>query len=283
MRFVTATGLTTLSGALGSGEADTRTGAVQAAQEVTQDKGALVSNFYAGLVGLNTTHPAELPTPERGPPRPPQPPPDVDLTLDGDSDSDGANVELPSDDDLVILDSDGLPERAPTAPPRSKRRRLPPLPLPSALLPSADHTPHTPPIQYALRENSFGYSLLTRQGWRPGQPLGPPPAPAPAISPTALAAVPCSTAGPSAVALTFDAGYAQRLVVPLKAVEKHDRRGLGPNTEEDRRRRKAEDEARKLEKERKRREALTKGVGTVAREQKRESQWRRDMLAYMNH
>lgn len=276
MRFVPATALTRPVGeGLEGGNAGLEVGVgVEGRKE---DKGASIKDFYASLVGLNAAAPPpiSLPSLKRAPPRPPAPPPDLDLTLDSDSDSDSSIATPSSDDDLVILNPSGLPERAPPPLPRpriQRRRRPPPPPPPAALLPAADHIPLPPPIQYALPSTSFGFSLLARQGWRPGQPLGPPPAPTPAPAPAPTPDH--ATAAPQA-----DAHYARRLLVPLKAVEKHDRRGLGPNGEDERRRRKAREEARKIEKERRRREGRTKGAGERGRQEDREDKGRRELLA----
>lgn len=264
MQFVPATQLT-----LGSSEIDNSASTSPAPSATTTtaavDKGATVKSFYESLVGLPLP-PRPL---ERAPPRPPQPEPDLDLTLGdsaSDDDEDQATDAPNSDEDLVILDSQGHPETTIPRPPRIRRRRQPPPPPPAALLPTS-LTPHAPPIQYILPETSFGYSLLRRQGWHEGQPLGP----KPVAQDNATAPGPPNT------------HFAQRLIVPLKPVEKHDRRGLGPTTEESRREQKEAMAARKREKEERRRAGQSQGVEAIRREQKREEWRRRELLAHLNH
>ena len=136
-----------------------------------------------------------------------------------------------------------------------------------------------PPTQYAIKPDSPGWRLLARQGWREGLPLGPVPA---VVS--AAAASSSSTSGGDAAA--------GRLKVPLRAVEKHDRSGIGVakapqdravvgalNSESARRERERE-RKRKAEQEAKARRG--KGERGMERQRKQEERERKAWIAYMN-
>ncbi|BGP33721.1 hypothetical protein JCM10296v2_005525 [Rhodotorula toruloides] len=150
-------------------------------------------------------------------------------------------------------------------------KRLQPL-LIHQLLPLASTTPETvgkpasfkplvPPTHYAIRPDSPGWQLLARQGWKEGQTLGP-------VTPE---------------------GQGRGLKVPLRPVEKHDRKGLGLGTGEDGRGgkngRKLTHEERERERRRKEREERDKcgrGERGMERLKKREERERKAMIAYMN-
>ncbi|POY70429.1 hypothetical protein BMF94_6576 [Rhodotorula taiwanensis] len=141
----------------------------------------------------------------------------ADIVLSSDDDDD-------DDDDLVIMDPlTGQPEpRAPSArkPISSAAQPL----LIHQLLPTASEArekPFVPPLQYGIKSDSLGWKLLARQGWKEGLPLGPVVvAPAAAAgSKETLAGITNATPPPPP---TDD-----RLKVPLRAVEKRDRAGIG--------------------------------------------------------
>ncbi|BGP26132.1 hypothetical protein JCM10295v2_005075 [Rhodotorula toruloides] len=150
-------------------------------------------------------------------------------------------------------------------------KRLQPL-LIHELLPRASSTSAThgmsagfkslvPPTHYAIRPDSPGWQLLARQGWKEGQTLGP-------VTPE---------------------GEGRGLKVPLRPVEKHDRKGLGLGTGEDggdwKSARKMTHEDRERERRRKEREERDKrgrGERGMERMKKREERERKAMIAYMN-
>ncbi|GAA5977287.1 hypothetical protein JCM10908_004925 [Rhodotorula pacifica] len=197
---------------------------------------------------------------------------------------DGKRVEEEDDDDdLVVIDPlTGLPEvkgsTEDTAP-----RRLQPL-LIHQLLPHATDDgngdgngaplkPFVPPTQYAIKPDSPGWRLLARQGWREGLPLGP------------------------IVATPADGGEggdaAGRLKVPLRAVEKRDRSGIGLSRPEDRivvgalnsdyaRRAREEKERERRRAEKEAKERRGKGERGMERQRKKEERERKAWIAYMN-
>lgn len=200
-------------------------------------------------------------------------------------------------DDLVVIDPlTGLAEERPRDPltKTARRKRVQPLFIHQLLpraSPSSDSDattsaggrgplkPFVPPTQYAIKPDSPGWRLLARQGWREGLPLGPVPA---VVS--AAAASSSSTSGGDAAA--------GRLKVPLRAVEKHDRSGIGVakapqdravvgalNSESARRERERE-RKRKAEQEAKARRG--KGERGMERQRKQEERERKAWIAYMN-
>lgn len=219
----------------------------------------------------------------------------------GDDDEDGSADE-DVDDDVVVIDPlTGLAEER--RDPRQNtavRKRVQPLFI-HQLLPRASSSsdsdaaagaplkPFVPPTQYAIKPDSPGWRLLARQGWREGLPLGPVPAVVAAAS-SSSDTLDGSPSGDAAAAAT-----AGRLKVPLRAVEKHDRSGIGVaraphdrvvvgalNSEHARRAR----EERERERRRAEQEAAMarrgKGERGMERQRKKEERERKAWIAYMN-
>ncbi|BGP01697.1 Proteophosphoglycan 5 [Rhodotorula toruloides ATCC 204091] len=140
--------------------------------------------------------------------------------------------------------------------------------LPPAISSSSDtdgkpagFKPLVPPTHYAIRPDSPGWQLLARQGWKEGQTLGP-------VTPE---------------------GEGRGLKVPLRPVEKHDRKGLGLGTGEDggggkngRKLTHEESERERRRKEREERDKRGRGERGMERMKKREERERKAMIAYMN-
>lgn len=225
---------------------------------------------------------------------------EADIVLSSDEDDDDTEGRSPDpkvkpesdavddseeDADLVVIDPrTGLPEQA--APKRTKVQPL----LIHQLLPSArqqdgSFRPFAPPTQYAIKPDSPGWKLLARQGWKEGLPLGP-----------TTPAVEGATASTSAA-------DAARLKIPLRAIEKRDRGGIGTSSRaddsgtDDEQRRKlvvgalGPDQTRKAREERERerkraereaRERRGRGERGMAKKQQKEERERRAWIAYMN-
>ncbi|GAA6004109.1 hypothetical protein JCM10207_002430 [Rhodosporidiobolus poonsookiae] len=263
------------------------------------------------------------PPPRRNPVPAPPPAREADLVLSSDSEPDGAPPRPPrprkrprpaqvapsqsavhpperaapapheaksDDDDLVVLDpSTGLPVPSlrPFSPaPPSFSLRPPPLssrPAPlkiHELLPPPSAAPHAPPLQYALRPDNPGWRMLARQGWTEGRGLGPDRGTLPG---SGEAGEPGEREGGEG-----DGGPGGALKVPLRAVEKHDRLGLGAagTTKAEQRRltpleREAARAAREA-KEREERERRGKGARGMERVRRREERERKAWIGYMN-
>lgn len=152
------------------------------------------------------------------------------------------------------------------------------------------------PVVYGIPQSNKGWQMLQRAGWSRDQPLGPSRHPLsasssahakdngePAMS-TALVRVRSDSSTDSEADWSDDVQENvsgdedetdKRLKVPLKASEKFDRKGLGGSTE-----------TKKERKERELRDALGESKAVTARalhrKQKRETAYRKAMLAYMN-
>lgn len=201
---------------------------------------------------------------------------DADITDDNDDE----------EQDVIVLDPlTGLPETK-TSGPGQAPKRLQAL-LIHQLLPRASDTdaavePFVPPTQYAIKPDSPGWRLLTRQGWREGLPLGP----VVSIEGGALA----GTEG----GVTAGSSGSARLKVPLRAVEKHDRSGIGvPKAPEDRvivgalnsehaQRAREDRERERRRAERDARDRRGKGERGMERQRKKEERERKAWIAYMN-
>ncbi|GAA5906462.1 uncharacterized protein JCM6883_004486 [Sporobolomyces salmoneus] len=229
-----------------------------------------VKSLYAGIVSIrskpatSTASSSSKPILKRARSTPPPktiPPlstsssrrePDIVLSSDSEPEEplSDADEPLSDDDDVIILDPlTNLPESIPRAPAPSKKKRLKPL-LIHELLGDSSSPLVVPPTYYALPETNFGYRLLSKQGWKEGETLG----------------------------------LSGGLKVPLKAIEKFDRKGLGL---EDRRkanwkktRKELEDERR--EAERAERDRRGKGERGMERTRKREQEERKAWISYMN-
>ncbi|KWU43485.1 hypothetical protein RHOSPDRAFT_34943 [Rhodotorula sp. JG-1b] len=218
----------------------------------------------------------------------------------GDDDDDGSADE-DVDDDVVVIDPlTGLAEeRRDRHQNTALRKRVQPLFI-HQLLPRASSSsdsdaaagaplkPFVPPTQYAIKPDSPGWRLLARQGWREGLPLGPVPAVVAAASPSSDTLDGSPSGDPAAAT-------AGRLKVPLRAVEKHDRSGIGvaraphdrvvvgalgseharrAREERERERRRAEQEAARARR--------GKGERGMERQRKKEERERKAWIAYMN-
>lgn len=153
-------------------------------------------------------------------------------------------------------------------PPQTKRLQpllihqlLPPASASTTDAGTAGFKPLVPPTHYAIRPDSPGWQLLARQGWKEGQTLGP-------VTPE---------------------GEGRGLKVPLRPVEKHDRKGLGLGTDEDGGRGKSgrkltpeERERERRKKEKEERDKRGRGERGMERMKKREERERKAMIAYMN-
>ncbi|GAA5860217.1 hypothetical protein JCM1840_002825 [Sporobolomyces johnsonii] len=223
--------------------------------------GTAVRGLYESIVGVRsapaTTAPSRAPSP---PPRSASTPPlEPDLILSSDSESE-------PDDDLIILDPlTGLPEppgRRPVHPPpppslEDHPPHLEPRTIHELLADSAPSDPAlVPPLQYGIHHSNPGYRMLAKQGWKEGHALGP----------------------------EGEGEHARGLKVPLRPVEKHDRKGLGLHgagvlgrqlSQKDR-----EEERKRIAKQE--RDRRGKGARGMARMAKREERHRKAMIAYMN-
>jgi len=110
---------------------------------------------------------------------------------------------------------------------------------------SDDGQPYVPPVYYGIKETSKGWKMLARQGWTEGEALGP-----------------------------VREETRKALLVPIRPVEKQDRKGLGNAVE--RKRERAGNEREEA------RHPKVKGGRDRAHVQSREQEKRRAMLAYMN-
>ncbi|GAA5974062.1 hypothetical protein JCM21900_001864 [Sporobolomyces salmonicolor] len=219
--------------------------------------GTAVRGLYESIVGVRsapaTTAPSRAPSPPPPPPPPRSastPPLEPDLILSSDPESE-------PDDDLIILDPlSGLPE------PPGPSLEDPPPPLQPRTIHEllADAAPSdpalVPPLQYGIHPSNPGYRMLAKQGWKEGHSLGP----------------------------EGEGDHARGLKVPLRPVEKHDRKGLGlPGagvlgrqlSQKDR-----DEERKRLAKQE--RERRGKGARGMARIARREERHRKAMIAYMN-
>lgn len=224
---------------------------------------------------------------------------------DDDDDDGSADEDDDDDDDLVVIDPlTGLAEeRRDPLQNTALRKRVQPLfihqLLPRASSSSLDSAatgagrgplkPFVPPTQYAIKPDSPGWRLLARQGWREGLPLGPVPA---VVSGAAFSNH--GDAQDGACSGDAAATTAGRLKVPLRAVEKHDRSGIGVarapqdrvvvgalNSEQARRaREERERERRRAEQEARQRRG--KGERGMERQRKKEERERKAWIAYMN-
>jgi hypothetical protein len=125
-----------------------------------------------------------------------------------------------------------------------------------------------PPTYYALRETNVGYRLLSKQGWKEGETLGP-------------------TREPDDE--TREGGRGG-LKVPLRAIEKFDRKGLG-SAQEERGKGKGKGRWKMSGKEKERERAKMreeeigkrgKGEKGMERQLERENRERKAWIAYMN-
>ncbi|GAA6030414.1 hypothetical protein JCM8097_009097 [Rhodosporidiobolus ruineniae] len=281
------------------------------AQEEPPDPGP--STFSAFSSPASTLQPKSAPLPRPSSPRRPPPAPtrEADIVLSSDTEpepDDDPDFALPpvDDDDLIVLDPlTGMPEpsalpsrrsttsRRPASSSSSASRTFshrPPPPdvrvqplLSHQLLPSsASEPPPELPVHYAIKEDNVGRQMLAKLGWKEGSTLGPRPLPSSASSSTRSAADPPSAPSPHA------AEQPRGLKVPLRAIEKHDRLGLGSSgtTKEGWRRltpreRELEQKMKEYE-ERKERERRGRGARGMAAVKKREERERKEMLGYMN-
>lgn len=221
----------------------------------------------------------------------------------GSGDDDDGSADEDVDDDVVVIDPlTGLAEerRDPLAN-TTLRKRVQPLFI-HQLLPRASSSadsdaaaggplkPFVPPTQYAIKPDSPGWRLLARQGWREGLPLGPVPAVVTAASSTSSDTLDGTSLGDAAAATT-----AGRLKVPLRAVEKHDRSGIGVakapqdrvvvgalNSEHARRAREERERERKRAEQELARARRGKGERGMERQRKKEERERKAWIAYMN-
>ncbi|GAA5934520.1 uncharacterized protein JCM15063_004600 [Sporobolomyces koalae] len=191
----------------------------------------------------------------------PELPPEADLVLSSDPESES---ELPNeatlddlDDDIIIIDPIvNLPGgrsagQDPTPVSLRKPKNLQPR-LIHELLSDTQDAALVPPTYYALPETNLGYRLLAKQGWKAGETLGP-------------------------------AGN-RGLKVPLRAVEKFDRKGLGRDSDS-KEREKLTPKEREQERARLAREEVDergKGSRGIAKKQKLENAERKAWISYMN-
>ncbi|GAA5971228.1 hypothetical protein JCM3765_007145 [Sporobolomyces pararoseus] len=240
-------------------------------QRKVEMSGNAVKGLYASIVGLRSTpstSTSSATTPRRSPSphldrkpqfSPPSKPTlsssttEEDIVLSSDSEPEPPSPEEnPSDsedDDVIILDPlTNLPESRILPPPRKKPRLKPR--LIHELLGDSTDPVLVPPTHYALPETNFGYRLLSKQGWKEGATLG-------------------KQGG---------------LKVPLKAIEKFDRKGLG--LEEKKKAqwkltaKEKEDERRRVELEE--RDKRGRGSRGMARKIRMENAERKAWIAYMN-
>ena len=169
--------------------------------------------------------------------------PTPDVDLTLDSDSD-------SDDDLLIVDP--LTGHAAPPPRPRPRPRLRASALVELLLPSTA-SPLVPPISYGIKSNSIGWKMLAKQGWKEGEGLGP-----------------------------VDA-EGRGLMVPLKASNKQDKKGLGVTKKsQDVSRKKAREREEIRNREGRKRELDARGGKVAARRARRDGDERKELLAYLN-
>ncbi|KAM0790075.1 hypothetical protein ACM66B_005403 [Microbotryomycetes sp. NB124-2] len=237
------------------------------------NKGSLVKGLYESIVG--TPSPALTPPPSlhvtRQERKPTPPPPAVEVDVD---------LTVEDDDEILIIDSaTGQAEQYIAAPKSQPRRYIVPPPAPSnvfnasqlavadprparaihEMLP-ANLEPLKLPPNYHLRSNNVGWQMLSRQGWNEGTALG-----------------------PAVVEREEDeSSGSKRLKVPLRAMEKHDRRGLGLESKSTPRKTREEVEA-----ERKRlavieRDKRGRGSRGMEKQKKKDVRDHKAMLAYMN-
>ncbi|GAA6015522.1 hypothetical protein JCM11491_004381 [Sporobolomyces phaffii] len=246
--------------------------------------GNAVAGLYQSIVGIrpNSDPPRQPPAsvaprarslrPSPNPPAPSAPyaspslPKEAEIIIlssdsesaSSDEDDDDASPKSPpanlededEDDDIVILDPlTNLPERV--APPR--RRRLLPRSI-HELVGSAHDPVVAPPTHYAIGETEVGYRLLARHGWKAGETLG----------------------------RTRIAG----LKVPLRAVEKFDRKGLGLSDARQQRARwkltEKEKEEERRTREREQRDERGRGERGMAKKAKMDNAERKAWIQYMN-
>ncbi|GAA6062558.1 hypothetical protein JCM10212_004119 [Sporobolomyces blumeae] len=246
--------------------------------------GSAVRGLYASIVGLRTEPSATRATStdhSEAPPRIPTkrtraPSIEADIVLSSDSD-----VEIKDEDETRKIDDDGhqpadddngqdeeevvvldpltnLPESRSLGSASRRRQGLQPLLIHELLADRRASDPAlVPPTYYAVPESNYGYRILAKQGWKAGRTLGP------------------------------DGSGAKGLKVPLKAVEKFDRRGLG--SESNREGSKARRKMTEREKEEERRNETQverdrrgKGARGMARQKKKEADERKAWISYMN-
>ena len=240
-------------------------------QRKVEMSGNAVKGLYASIVGLGSTpstSTSSATTPRRSPsphldrkPKRSSPSlpslscaivePDIVLSSDSEPEPPSPQENSPDseDDDVIILDPlTNLPEHRIPSPPRKKPRLKPR--LIHELLGDSNDPVLVPPTHYSLPETNFGYRLLSKQGWKEGATLG----------------------------------RQGGLKVPLKAIEKFDRKGLG--LEEKKKAqwkltaKEKEDERRRLELEE--RDKRGRGSRGMARKLRLENAERKAWIAYMN-
>lgn len=231
--------------------------------------GNQVKGLYASIVGLRTPS-TSLPSTasSSGLPSPPtlklprlendgsKSAREPDIVLSSDSEPEPTSEREDGDDehdDIVILDPlTNLPELR-TRPDLVAKPRLKPRLIPELLVDPSSEPLVVPPTYYALPETNFGYRLLAKQGWKEGTTLG---------------------------------RQGSGLKVPLRAVEKYDRRGLGLDTGKDKRgrwkltAREKEDERRRAALEE--RDHRGKGSRGMAKKVRMDNAERKAWIAYMN-
>lgn len=210
------------------------------------DKGKQVQSVYESIVGITNTQSRDLVV------RPAQP----------------ADHDPDDDDDIVFIDA---VTREPETRPRKRARARATHELVSQ--------PGTPPVQlppnYGVNQRNKGWQMLERAGWQEGTALGVP------RSITALQLHASSSSSSSARVQTpppppTELPKDDRLLVPLKASDKFDKKGLGLSKE--------------TRKQRKEREARQQSASTseavsakaLRKKHNRDVAYRKAMLAYMN-
>ncbi|KAM0751120.1 hypothetical protein T439DRAFT_325273 [Meredithblackwellia eburnea MCA 4105] len=248
---------------LGAGKGKGR--AVDAEEQVDRSGGG-VRGFYEALVG--TSSGSVTPTSRNAtPPLPIASTSSVTAAIDltqADDTSDEEEAEM-----IIMNPITRLPLPPPSKLPKRKRAKPTPLHL---LINPPEAKAVVPPISYAIKQTNVGYKMLERQGWKIGEGLGV----APGL--TASDEVPREAEG-------TDGNKIRRgLLVPIKASEKFDRRGIGLDKEkgaELKRKREQLEEDRRRKREDELKSALMKGRERRALA-KLEQRERKDMIAYMN-
>ncbi|KAK4050343.1 hypothetical protein OIO90_005136 [Microbotryomycetes sp. JL221] len=270
--FVKAQGLSASSG---------NSSATKVLHSVGHSRGVHVKGLYESIVGTPTPPPQPAPKPTQAP----QIKIDVDLTADEHDEDESSGESVESDAEVIIVDSQTgqqLPYRDSRPTTTAVRRSIVPANVfatqttstQSRVPARAIHemlpkvlTPLKLPPNYHLRPNNVGWQLLSKQGWQEGDGLGVP------------------EAKPENDASDEERKMSKRLKVPLRGIEKHDRRGLGldpTKTATGARKTRAE-----LEAELKRialieRDRRGKGERGMAMKKKKEMQEHKAMMSYMN-
>ncbi|KAK4051008.1 hypothetical protein OIV83_003137 [Microbotryomycetes sp. JL201] len=237
-----------------------------------QNRGSSVKGLYESIVGIQVPNPPPAATQQHTIHTERKRTPhvvEVDVDLTGDDDDDG------NDEDILIIDS-RTGERTPYVESKPRRYIVPP-PAPSSVFnanrPVLDPAPsraihemlpvNLEPLQlppnYHLRSSNVGWQMLSRQGWNEGNALG-----------------------PAVVEQDVDGSESKRLKVPLRPLEKHDRRGLGLEVKSEPRKTRAEIEAERKRLALLERDKRGRRARGMERQKKKEAQDHRAMLAYMN-